>query len=167
MGEHYKEREFEIRLSKVEKLLENKCRELDELKNYVTIVENQILRGKSERQQSIEDLRIKIEHIQQRLDQIDIRSDPEISFDIPPSAKILCSSLVEKVHKDILLIGDSIIKHIDTKKISNKQTDLVCMPGARCDDILNKLAVLLKNTEYDRILLHVGTNSIPSMMQNL
>jgi hypothetical protein len=163
MGEHYKEREFEIRLTKLEKLLDSKSREVEELKNYVTLCENQILRAKSERQQAIEELKIKIDSISQRLDQIEIDKDPEISFDLRLPSVETRPPTVEKVHKDILLIGDSIIKHVNTQKVSNKPVDLVCLPGARCFEVYSKLLDILKTTDYDQIIVHVGTNSIPQL----
>ena len=164
MGEHYKEREFEIRLTKLEKLLESKCKEVEELKNYVTICENQILRGKSERQQAIEELRIKIDNISHRLDQMDIDKDPEISFDLRPTSSVSHPTpIVEKTHKEILLIGDSIIKHVDTQSICDKPVDLVCLPGARCFEVFTKISDILKTTEYKHIIVHVGTNFIPQL----
>ena len=109
--------------------------------------ENEIKQLKRFKQNSIGELQVKIDKLQQLINDIDIT---KYSKTTQPKEK-----------KDILIIGDSIVKHLDPKKISDRQTDIHCLPGARCDEISAELSELLKKKHYSHIFLHTGTNYIP------
>ena len=137
------------RLWALENKIVEKEAEIDKLKQKVAALEN------SDRQQSLSELKNQIENIERKINEIELNNDPEISFDLrePPT----------KGKKNILLIGDSIVNHIDIKKITDDESsiDLHCIPGARCDQIYDRLSELTKITDYAKIVCHVGTNYVP------
>ena len=154
MGD-YNEREILLRLNKLEKRLSDKDSIIDRLNSKIKNLENELKQFKSDRVVAIESLKQKINSIEAQLHELDLPASPPASAsDPPPTAAV-------KERKDVLIIGDSIIKHLDASSITTKQTDVKCFPGARCDRILSELSALLKNYEYDHIICHVGTNYIP------
>ena len=113
-GEHYKEREVLIRIAKLEKTLNDKSSIIDRLSTKVNELENEIARVRTLRTTAINELSAKITAIQQQLQEIN--SVPTI----PP----------EKSQKDILLIGDSMIKHVDPANFTDCKAEVACIPGA-------------------------------------
>ena len=62
----------------------------------------------------------------------------------------------------MLIIGDSIIKHIDVNRIYPGHTNMkVCLPGARADKVYEKIVELNHKYCYDTVIVHVGSNYIP------
>lgn len=144
MGEHYTEREIIIRLTKVEKICADRQSTIDRLCSKVMNLENELRLLKSSRADALANLGLKIAAIEQQIAHLNLSEPP-----------------VATSTKEILILGDSIIKHLDAAKISDKKTDLKCIPGAQCDDLLRALATQLKSTNYKHIICHVGTNYIP------
>ena len=73
------------------------------------------------------------------------------------------TNLSEK--KKVLVIGDSMVKHIDGKKIARagqRETTCHSYSGATIDQIHNKIQLDWsdENQGYDAIILHVGTNDL-------
>ena len=68
------------------------------------------------------------------------------------------------VHSGVLLVGDSMIKHIDERKIERafgKKATCHCYSGATVKDINNKFeGNSTYNHGYSAIVLHVGTNDL-------
>ena len=64
------------------------------------------------------------------------------------------------IQKPIILIGDSIIKHIDPRKLSRRTVYKYTYPGKTCEEV-NK-AVDDINTELDpsHVIVHCGTNNL-------
>ncbi|CAB4024118.1 Hypothetical predicted protein, partial [Paramuricea clavata] len=61
----------------------------------------------------------------------------------------------------IVIIGDSIIKHIIPKKISSRNVTKITFPGKTADEISNQLdQIKLKSTQF-HIIIHAGTNNLP------
>ena len=66
--------------------------------------------------------------------------------------------------KKVLLIGDSIIKEIEVNKLSStKLVQKICMPGAKSEEIKNRLQSTLKSEAYDQVLIHAGTNDLSTL----
>ena len=72
------------------------------------------------------------------------------------------SSSSKKNHHDLLLIGDSIVKHCRGDAINpGKDTIIACHPGARSDKIAAEFKKLTENNTYDKIIVHCGINFVP------
>ena len=64
---------------------------------------------------------------------------------------------------DLLIIGDSIVKHLDIEKIMPGGKNLLkCIRGARAHVILSNFAELSQKYNFKRVIMHIGTNYIPS-----
>ena len=65
--------------------------------------------------------------------------------------------------KRTLVIGDSMIKHIDQQKIqraSGDQSVVHSYSGAKVDEIKNKIKHSMEKDQFETIILHVGTNDL-------
>ena len=63
--------------------------------------------------------------------------------------------------KSTLVIGDSMIKEIEVNKLSrSKKITKICMPGAKSDQIKERLQTTLKSTHYDELIIHAGVNDL-------
>ena len=60
--------------------------------------------------------------------------------------------------KQTVVIGSSIVKHMDEKKMSN--TTVMCKPGAKVKDIEDKVKSLPNMHKFDRLVLVAGGNDI-------
>lgn len=68
----------------------------------------------------------------------------------------------EKQEHDLLIIGDSIIRHVDGNAVNpGGETTVECLPGARTDEVIDKFRELSKVNSYKKIVVHVGSNMIP------
>ena len=69
----------------------------------------------------------------------------------------------EKQEKAVLVIGDCLVKHIDGNKIArtarNKAISHSCS-GATVNQISAKFDDQREKSQYDTIILHVGTNDL-------
>ena len=81
----------------------------------------------------------------QRRSQLDIRESGRISFldvlsAVPPfSEGLLAVYMNLDRESQIVIIGDSIIKHIIPKKISSRNVTKITFPGKTADEISNQL----------------------------
>ena len=67
---------------------------------------------------------------------------------------------------DLLIIGSSIMRYIDAKKIEKRNPETsrtVCIPGGKIRDIIDNLQEIKKNHTIKKIIIHVGANHIPEM----
>ena len=64
---------------------------------------------------------------------------------------------------DTLLIGDSMVKHIDPNKLSRRKT-IVCksIPGAKINDAFDITKDLVETHQVSEIIIHLGTNNLTS-----
>ena len=64
---------------------------------------------------------------------------------------------------DTLLIGDSMVKHIDPNKLSRRKT-IVCksIPGAKIYDAFDITKDLVETHQVSEIIIHLGTNNLTS-----
>ena len=76
------------------------------------------------------------------------------------------SATTKKSILDLLVIGSSIVKYIDAKKIekNNPETsETVCIPGGKIPDILKKLDEMKSLYDIRKLIIHVGANHIPQV----
>ena len=67
-----------------------------------------------------------------------------------------------KTKRDLLIIGDSLVRNLDTKNINpGGDSHVECIGGARPIDVIDKFRAMCKTEEYKRVIVHVGTNLIP------
>ena len=63
--------------------------------------------------------------------------------------------------QDIVIIGDSIIKHISPTKLSKRKVHKFAYPGKTASDINNELSTINIHSTPSHVIVHVGTNNIP------
>ena len=61
-----------------------------------------------------------------------------------------------------MIIGDSIIKHIDPRKLSKKSVYKRSFPGKRIEEIHDEIDNIYLNVEPSHVIIHAGTNNPPS-----
>jgi lysophospholipase L1-like esterase len=66
----------------------------------------------------------------------------------------------------ILIIGDSIIKHIDPRKISKRRVIKRTFPGKTANDIKAEIKSIKVDSPPSHIIVHAGTNDIPVDLDN-
>ena len=79
--------------------------------------------------------------------------------DVKPFEK---SSDARKSEKEVILVGDSIVKHVDMERlIGSKNSHLEPHIGFDVVQIRNKLVDIDSEYTAKKLVVHVGTNSIP------
>ena len=68
--------------------------------------------------------------------------------------------------RTILIIGDSIIKHIDPRKISKRRVIKRTFPGKTANDIKAEIKSIKVDSPHSHIIVHAGTNDIPVDLDN-
>ena len=74
------------------------------------------------------------------------------------------AQLNEKVNIELLIIGSSMVKFIDAKKIEKRSPDnsqTVCIPGGTIPVIMKKLREMKRTHNIKKMIIHVGANHIP------
>ena len=66
----------------------------------------------------------------------------------------------------ILIIDDSIIKHIDPRKISKRRVIKRTFPGKTANEINAEIKSIKVDTPPSHIIVHAGTNDIPVDLDN-
>lgn len=70
---------------------------------------------------------------------------------------------VPKIEHDLLVIGDSIARDVESETVNpGGETDVEFLPGARPADVMERFRELSKTESYKRIAVHVGSNMIPA-----
>ena len=64
--------------------------------------------------------------------------------------------------KSILVIGDSIIKHIDPNKLSRRAVRKFMYRGKTCEEIREAIVDIQTTTDPSHIIIHCGTNNLPT-----
>ena len=64
--------------------------------------------------------------------------------------------------KSILVIGDSIIKHIDPNKLSRRVVRKFTYRGKTCEEISEAVDDIQTTTDPSHIIIHCGTNNLPT-----
>ncbi|NQY31467.1 MAG: hypothetical protein HRT69_18620 [Flavobacteriaceae bacterium] len=109
-----------------------------------------------------------IANLANKLDQISEVNETSSSSQTGNTSKIQktvpadVSPTIEKKHNDLLLIGDSIIKHIREDAINpGKETVISCHPGAKPNRIANEFKKIVECNTFDTIIVHCGINCVP------
>ena len=63
--------------------------------------------------------------------------------------------------RSVVIIGDSIIKHISPTKLSKRKVHKFAYPGKTASDINNELSTINIHSTPSHVIVHVGTNYIP------
>ena len=61
----------------------------------------------------------------------------------------------------VVMVGDSMIKHVDPKKLSKKKVYKYTYPGETAESISAKISTLNAQIQPSHVIIHVGTNNIP------
>ena len=61
----------------------------------------------------------------------------------------------------VVMVGDSMIKHVDPKKLSKKKVYKYTYPGETAESISAKMSTLNAQIQPSHVIIHVGTNNIP------
>ena len=118
------------------------------------------------------DLRIeKLEEKLARLDRSpatvdDSPPNPDDDFDWPDSTVLPFKDvpIVNKSEKDVVFVGDSIIRHVDMKRMTGSDNcEKDCNPGFDVIQIRNRMVEIDSNFTAKKLILHVGTNAIPDV----
>ena len=64
--------------------------------------------------------------------------------------------------ESVLIIGDSIIKNIDSQKLTKKTVDKRMYPGKTSDQICQEVHSIHMDVEPSHVIVHSGTNNLPS-----
>ena len=73
-----------------------------------------------------------------------------------------------KPQPNVLVIGDSMIKHINGHKLSrSKQVQCSSQPGAKVDDICPHAITNVRRHKPSEIILHVGTNNVKNNAEDI
>lgn len=160
MGEHYKEREILIRLTKLEKELQIKNDRISKLEHgfrkELEVLERSLRDEIRQRDGVIASLKSKIQENMIAGLQSKLQEAPTTYADA------VAADAVTKNEHDLLVIGDSIVRFVDGEKINpGGDTSVKCIPGARPDTIISECKELLKTNSFKRIVVHTGTNLIP------
>ena len=62
----------------------------------------------------------------------------------------------------IVMVGDSIIKHIDPKKLSKNKMYKYTYPGDTAESISTKVCALKPQIAPSHVIIHAGTNNVPT-----
>ena len=145
------------RVELLESSLKEKDAEISNLKSALQETEKFVADELQKRDIIITDLQCKIDELSSK-DVQDAASDP-VSSELPISSEF--ESSVKNEH-DLLIIGDSLVRGLDTEALNpGGDSTVACLPGARPDDLVEKFREMSKTNSYRRIIFHAGTNLIP------
>ncbi len=89
-------------------------------------------------------------------------SDQEFEEDVNKSASEHKEKVTHEIGSDIVIIGDSIIKNIQPRKLTrNKKVHKYTFPGKTADEIEKEINFDNLKTIPSHIIIHVGTNNLP------
>ncbi len=89
-------------------------------------------------------------------------SDHELEEDVNKSASEHKEKVTHEIGSDIVIIGDSIIKNIQPRKLTrNKKVHKYTFPGKTADEIEKEINFDNLKTIPSHIIIHVGTNNLP------
>ena len=130
-----------------------------ELRNQKLAFEDEI-KNQNEKIQALandlNDHKLALSDLKRAVDNFLSASDKESDFESVNSAPI---SPRVKIKKKLIVIGDSIVKHIDVKRICpGEDCLLICIRGARVGDIRRKLYQISSDFEADHLIIVVGAN---------
>ena len=68
--------------------------------------------------------------------------------------------------RPVVIIGDSVIKHIDPKKLSQRPVRKFPHPGKTTDEMAEAVGNITVTTDPSHVIIHAGTNN-KSLLRNL
>ena len=146
------------RLEAVEKALKEKDAEIVDLKE--TIKSNELLFASElqQRDATISELDAKIENLTSLL---------PLADEVDDVAGVADSQKPPVVEHDVLLIGDSLLRDLDTNVINpGGETTIKCLPGARPEDVVDEFRRISATHSYKRIIVHAGSNLVPKFSES-
>ena len=87
-------------------------------------------------------------------------ADTQQTQTMQPSGKRYSGNDQSKNHKPVILIGDSIIKHIDPKKLSRKTVYKYTYPDKTCEEINKAVGDMHTKLDPSHVIVHCGTNNL-------
>ena len=87
-----------------------------------------------------------------------IEGKPELP---PNNHNDLQINMILDRESQIVIIGDSIIKHIIPKKISSRNVTKITFPGKTADEMSNQLDQIKLKSTPSHIIIHALTNNLP------
>ena len=159
------QKSFEKRLEALERSMKKKDDEIVELKSCLRSAEKNFADEIRAKDLVISDLYTKIIEVELKcsaaptVENIHQRESTETDHvDESPDIAIP----IEKVEHDLLILGDSLVRNLDSSAINpGGDTTIECVPGARPDGLVDKFIELSKTSSYKRIIVHGGTNLVP------
>ncbi len=67
---------------------------------------------------------------------------------------------IQRSLKPIVIIGDSIIKHINPKKLSRRPVSKFTYPGKTCEEIAERIDSINVSDDPSQVIIHCGTNNL-------
>lgn len=95
--------------------------------------------------------------------EVDAAADDTQSRDSQGSEQTLTDNPIKSNEKtkQVLIIGDSMIKHIDPRKLSKKAVKKRSYPGKKADEIHDEIDnIHINNAETSHVIIHVRTNDL-------
>ena len=139
----------------LERFLKVKDDEITSLKSSVRDAEKFFTDELHKRDIIITDLYSKIDDLNSKVTQ---KAIVEVAL---PETKDSTELTVKNEH-DLLIIGDSLVRGLDSQSLNpGGDTTVELLPGARPDEMVEKFREMSKTDTYRRIIFHGGTNLIP------
>jgi hypothetical protein len=133
---------------------------VDNLKSYLaaelTKYDKRILLLVSE----IVDLKDALSESYVKINSLESKFDEHVNLCGSSNAAPALNSLPPKQSIDMVVAGDSIVKHIKIDQLEGKN-ELICLPGAHCHKVHLAVCDLAKKAQIKKLVLHFGTNHIP------
>ena len=80
---------------------------------------------------------------------------------VPPVTGRNTSDSEATKSRPIVIIGDSVIKHIDPKKLSQRPVRKFSYPGKTTDEIAEAVTSIDLASDPSHVIIHAGTNNLP------
>ena len=93
----------------------------------------------------------------------------DIGKPIPKPRKNLPTTptTVDKVTRTVLILGDSILKHLDGRRMSRRYRVINrCIPGSNIELWMKLAPIFIREECPTAVILHIGTNNIQSTLTN-
>ena len=144
------------RLEFLERSMKKKDDEITDLKQAIKTAEHSFASEINKRDIVISELYTEIDGL---------KSPNANSISTPDAETAVVADASEQspiVEHDLLVIGDSLLRDLDTGLINpGGDTTIKCLPGARPEDVIDEFRRIAETDSFQRIIVHVGSNLIP------
>jgi hypothetical protein len=157
-----------LRLEKLERSMKKKDDELRNLRTELRSTKKQFTEELATKDLIITELFVKIENITSPPQNVDSTSEVVPSNDTSTSSEEPTDSVIAaKIEKDLLVIGDSLVRDLDVSVLNpGGDATVSCLPGARPRDVVRKFRQLTTTHRYKRVIVHVGSNLVPKFSRD-